>query len=697
MELINLLKEMTLDEKIGQLFQSCISDETIDDVCAMIEKGEIGSCILTDTDIAGTSDDSVKEGIVQKIRKAGQKSRLKIPVILGRDIIHGSRTTFPIPLAQAASFDTELANEGAYRMASEASKEGVEWTFAPMLDIAHDPRWGRVIEGFGEDPYLASRMSSAYVKGIQKSGMAACAKHYIGYGACEGGVDYAKSEITDYTLRNIYLPPFRAAVEAGVATVMNSFGNIGGTPSVANSYIFRDILKGELNFGGFVISDWGSIKWQIDAGTALNEAECAEKSLKAGIDMEMATTCYKDNLKQLVSEGKIDISLIDEAVLRILKIKEKFCGNAVMDYSGVCSKDDRDFAEKAALNSSILLKNDNNVLPLKDEVFVLSGPFAKEKRGLLGSWCAGPNTDNIPTLFDELNVIYGKNMIFDNNIYHTKNRFYDAETVVLALGDDYSDTGERSSMADPQLDSAQLELAKRAKKLGKKVVAVVFGGRPLILSELEMYADAILYCWHSGIMAARAAAKIISGAFNPCAKTPITFLRSIGQVPMYYNCMPIPIRRKPDEFAYYTEPEFSAYNDELSTPLYPFGYGLSYTKFCISDIYCEQTKISQDKLNGGAHFTVSVELSNVGDANGAEICQMYVCDCVSEKVRPIKELRGFEKIFLKSGEKGVVTFNIGKNELGYYPDKELVAESGEYVIFIGNSCMTENKITIEVI
>lgn len=695
MELTKLINKMTLDEKIGQMFQSCVAEDSIDELCRQIENGEIGSCILTDNDIAGTSDEQIDGKLVQKIRGASQRSRLKIPVILGRDVIHGSKIIFPIPLAQAASFDTELGEEGAYRMAREAAKEGVEWTFSPMLDIAHDPRWGRVIEGFGEDPYLVSQFAAAFVKGIQKAGMAACAKHFIGYSACEGGVDYANAEITDYTLRNTYLPPFRAAVNAGVATVMNSFGNIGGMPSVANEYIFRDILKDELGFDGFVISDWGSIEWQLYTGTAADKAECAENALKAGIDMEMVTQCYRESLKNLVKEGKVDIGLIDDAVLRILKIKEKYCGNAVIDYAGVCLKEDYDFAEKFALNCAVLLKNNNDVLPLENKKFILSGPFTHEIKGLFGSWHAG-SYDNCSTFYEELMKIYEDNVILDDSIHKIKAKMFDVDTVVLALGDDYSDTGERASMAHIEIDETQLILAKRAKQMGKKVIAVVFAGRPLVLSELEIYADSIIYMWHGGAMSARAAVKIISGEFNPCAKTPITFLRNTGQIPMYYNGLPLPIR-EPEEYGYYCEPRFSAYNDERSTPLYPFGFGLSYTNFEFSNMKCDKKQLSAEEMKNGKCFDISVEIENIGDMDGAEICQLYIRDVVSKIARPIKELKKFKKVFIKKNEKVYVNFKVGIDELGYYPQKELVLEKGEFYIYLGNSCLTDSKILIEVI
>lgn len=693
MELARLLDEMTLDEKIGQMFQSWVSEKNIDEICQKIENGEIGSCILADTDVAGTSDENINANVVQRIKNASKKSRLKIPVILGRDVIHGSRVIFPIPLAQAASFDPELGEEGAYRMAREAAKEGVNWTFSPMLDIAHDPRWGRVIEGFGEDPYLVSQFAAAFVKGIQKTGMVACAKHYIGYSACEGGVDYAKSEITDYTLRNTYLPPFRAAVDAGVATVMNSFGNIGGTPSVANEYLLRNILKGELGFDGFVISDWGSVEWQLHTGTAADKAECAENSLKAGIDMEMVTLCYKENLKKLIESGRADIEMIDDAVSRILKIKEKYCGNAELDYGQLCLKEDYDFAEKFALNCAVLLKN-NDVLPLKNKKFILSGPFAKEIKGLLGSWQAGCY-DNVPTLYDELVKIYGENVILDESIYKMKAKMFDVDTVILALGDDRENTGERASMSRIEIDEMQLVLAKRAKQMGKKVAAVIFAGRPLALGELEQYADSIIYMWHGGAMAARAAARIISGGFNPCAKTPITFLRSTGQIPMYYNSQPLPIRDR-DEYGYYSEPKFSAYNDERSTPLYPFGFGLSYTKFEFSEVKSDSEMLTIKELEDGKCFDISVEISNAGDMDGTEVCQLYIRDVVSKKARPIKELKKFKKVFIKAKEKVSVIFKVGINELGYYPEKDFVLEKGRFDIYVGDSCVTDNKITVEI-
>ena len=695
-----LLKSMTLDEKIGQLQLVSVTEGNLAEVIERIKNDRVGACIVADCATAGNVEDGgINKKMIEQVKKAAKESRLKIPLLIGRDIIHGAKTIFPIPLAQAATWDRELIREAAARMSREANSKGINWTYAPMLDLVRDPRWGRVIESCGEDPYLGGEFAKASVDGIQNdAGIVACAKHFIGYSAVEGGRDYNKGEITDYTLRNSYLPAFRAAVDEGVGTVMNSFSAIGGTPSVANEYLFRELLKKEMCFDGFVVSDWGSIEWQMYNRTADSKEECAYNSIKAGIDMEMVTECYTENLKKLVEDGKIPEQLIDEAVKRILTVKQRF--NLFDERQKIAEdSDNMEFAEKIAEHSMVLLKNNGGTLPLGDngENILIIGPMARDKRSLSGSWCAGGNFDESITFEEAFGSLYKKsNIAVVDDFYESGyGRAKHFDTIILALGEYAYLTGERSCMSEVEISRYQLKLAKEMKRLGKKIIAVIFAGRPLAISELADYCDAVLYAWHSGMMAALAAAKIIKGDFVPCGKAPITFVRSTGQIPFYYNAPYLPIRKE-KENAYYDKHSLSIYNDEHSVPMYPFGYGLSYTEFKYGTVKCSRNQISVKEINNGEKIKAEVTVENAGDYSAYEIIQMYVSAQKAKKQRPIKELRGFVKKYIEQGNKLTVIFEIGKKELGYYPEKELLVESGGYDIYIGGNCCTDNKAVIEV-
>ena len=692
------LEQMTLEEKIGQMCQVALTKENASEVYPLIREGKVGSCILTGSAMAGNVDEGFDSNIAQEAKKAARESRLGIPLLLGRDVIHGSRTIFPIPLALAASFDPDLGRECAGRMVREAAKEGVNWTFAPMLDIVRDPRWGRVIEGFGEDPYLAGAFGAAFVEGIQEQNVVACAKHFIGYGAAEGGRDYNKAELTDYTLRNTYLEPFRKAVQSGVATVMNNFGQIGGTPCVANPYLFRTLLKKELGFEGFVISDWGSIEWQLKDKTAKDKAECAKNALEAGIDMEMVTDCYRSHLKGLLEKGEVSAEWIDEAVGRILSIKEKF-GRTPVPEGGIYEREDLKLARKAALECMVLLKNRNRTLPVeKGKKVLVAGPFAREKRNLYGSWCGGGIFEKEPSFYEALKEELGEeNVCMDEGLYSLSAPVLgQADSVVLALGEAAGLTGERNSMANPVLDPMQVLLAKRAFALGKKVIAVIFAGRPLLLSDLEPYTEAILYAWHTGAGASRAACALLSGKEVPQGKCPMSFLRSTGQIPLYYNAQPLPVRVE-GENHYYGNGVVAAYDDEQATPLYPFGFGLHYTELVYRNLTLSRTDITLKELEAGEKVSLSVEITNVGKERAVEVCQLYVGDEVARKVRPVKELKGIFRVELNPGETKTVSFAIGYEQLGYYPQQSFTAEPGEFRLYAGSSCMTEEYTVLEVV
>ncbi len=696
-----LLKEMTLDEKIGQMQQLFVNEDNVDEVIEEIRAGRAGSCILALNEVAGNTDDfGTYKAVSGKVMEASKNdTRLKIPVIIGRDVIHGEKTIFPIPLAQAATWDMELIKEGARRMMAESYADGVNWTFAPMLDLIRDPRWGRVIESYGEDPYLGAKIGKASVEGAQSSGkIAACAKHFVGYGAAEGGRDYTKSEITDYTLRNMYLPAFKGAVDADVKTVMNSFSAIGGELSVASKYLFRDILRNEMGFDGFVISDWGSIEWQMLAKTCDTKEECAYNCINAGIDMEMVTTCYMDNLKELVEEGKISEELIDECVRNILKVKNDI---GLFDDTEplVPDNDNMEFAREFARNSMILMKNDNNLLPIKEEPksILIIGPMANEQRALSGSWCAGGYFGRTPTLYEAVKERFRNSVVeYVDNLYEGGyHRAMSFDLVIMALGEWHYVTGERAGMANIEIADDQIALARKMRKLAKKMVTVVFAGRPLAMEELYNCTDALVYGWHSGMMAAPAFVDVLTGDFVPCGKAPMTFVRSTGQIPLYYNAPYQPIREK-GKNTYYTTPTY-AYNDECATPLFPFGFGMSYTTFNYDNLSCNCKKLTQQELKDDKKFKIKIDVENAGDYSANEVSQLYISACKAKKQRPIRELKGFKKTYIPKGEKVTLEFELGREELGYYPEKKFVVESVKFNVFVGRDCYADNKLSIEVV
>lgn len=700
MNIEKLISEMTLEEKIGQMSQTFMEPGVSPDkICKMIENGEVGSVILAETSVAGNTGDGFETSVADFFKAAAKKSRLKIPVILGRDVIHGHKIIFPIPLAQAASWNMELIEISSELAAKEARMDGVEWTFAPMLDLSRDPRWGRIIEGYGEDPYPAARAGEASVKGFEKV-ILACGKHFVGYGAAEGGRDYSQSQISDYELYNMYLPAFRAAIEAGCSTVMNSFAAVNGVPCVANSELMRGVLKEDLGFEGYVISDWGSPKWLINHGLAENDAECAELSVKAGVDMEMATTTYRENLKHLVSEGKISTEMIDECVRRILKMKERFTEKT---FSTTNEDELFEAAERISDETMILLKNDNNALPLrKNEKIFLAGPYAEEKKNLCGSWSGGGAYEKTITLYEGIVRIAPESEIILAADQPTLERqlrcISKCDTVIVALGEPAGVTGERSSVADICVPEDQLAILRQCRKRAEKLITVIFGGRPLALTEVDEMSDAVLYAWHSGITSGKSAAKIIFGDVVPSGKTPVSFLHSSGQIPMYYNMPHLPIPAKDEGVpVYYGEPLFASYADELSVPLYPFGYGLSYTEFEYSDVAANCTEISAEKINNGDTVEVSVDVSNIGNVDAKEVVQLYIHANKSAVMRPVRELKGFKKLLIKQRECETVKFTLGLKEFGYYVDRKLIVEKGRYDVWVGGSCYADKHIVIEIL
>ena len=703
-----LLSKMTLSEKIGQLNQICFSDspQKMEVIKEMIRKGQVGSLILADSSTAG-NDESLAVNcklLDEYQRVAVEESPNKIPLIFGRDVIYGHRTIYPIPLAQSCSFNPELIEKCYSDIAEEASNDGINWTFTPMLDMCRDPRWGRIIECAGEDPFVAGKVANAVVKGCQgddlgKGKLVACAKHYIGYGASEAGRDYHHTEISDYSLYNYYLPAFKSAIDSGVGTVMSSFNDINGENVSSSKYYMSDILRDYLGFDGFVISDWGAVEVPIRQGTAENQKECAEMSLNAGVDMDMVDSAYINNLETLVDEGKVSVETIDTAVERILCVKlamglferpygEKF------DYDK--DKHLRDARELAA-ESMVLLKN-NGVLPLKKDAKIgLFGPFVNERRSLLGTWALDGDEKSTPTIYEAMrNAMQGGKLTAASNLRLYDNFSYiscGVDTVVLALGESHWTTGENHSISDISLYDSQIELINKMKALGKKVVGVFFCGRPMALEGVVENLDAVLYAWHSGSETANAVCDILFGDTVPSGKTPVTFPRRATHIPLYYN---ITASSHPVNGYYGDHPEDN-YTDSIATPLYPFGFGLSYTEFEYKNLSVDKENISLENLKQGEKFKVSIDVSNIGKFDGKEIVQLYIRDKFASIMRPLRELKGYKKVFIKQNETENVQFELGYQSLGFYLENgDYTAQKGEFEIYVGENCLTKNKLTVKV-
>lgn len=704
----SLIRKMTLDEKIGQLNQYTSDWEATGKITAegdketQIRQGKVGSML----NVIGVDK-------TRKLQELALQSRLRIPLIFGQDVIHGFRTTFPIPLAETASWDLALMEKSARIAATEAAAFGIHWTFAPMVDIARDPRWGRVMEGAGEDTYLGCLVAKARVKGFQGNGLGnvdavmACAKHFAAYGAAVGGRDYNSVDMSLRQLNEIYLPPFKAAVEANVATIMNSFNDINGIPATANKYIQRDILKKQWNFKGFVVSDWGSIGEMIAHGYVKNSYEAAMKAIIAGSDMDMESRCYRDNLKQLVQDGKVDISIIDEAVKRILVKKFelglfqdpfRFC-NLEREKQQTNNLENRKFAREIGEKSIVLLKNETltngkTLLPLSKQTkrIALIGPLIKATTANHGFWSIAFPDDSsriisqyqgIKNQIDKNStLVYSKGCNINDNdktgFEEAINSAKTADVVIMSLGEAPNMSGEAKSRSNLQLPGVQEELLKEIYKTGKPIILLINSGRPLIFNWAADNIPSILYTWWLGTEAGNSIADVIFGNYNPAGKLPISFPRAEGQIPIYYNHYSTGRPAKDENDKNYV----SAYIDLQNSPRYPFGYGLSYTNFNISNLSLSSNKLS---INGGK-LIATVNIKNTGNYDGEEVVQLYVHDLVGCVVRPVKELKGFQKIYLKKGESQTVSFTISADDLKFYNDQiQLINEPGDYDIFVGNS------------
>jgi beta-glucosidase len=706
----NLLSKMTLDEKIGQLNQyngdwGATGKITPDgDKETQIKQGKVGSML----NVMGVDK-------TRKLQELALQSRLRIPLLFGQDVIHGFRTTFPIPLGETASWDLPLIEKAAHVAATEAAAYGIHWTFAPMVDVARDPRWGRVMEGSGEDTYLGSKVAIARVKGFQGNGLGnidavmACAKHFAAYGAAVGGRDYNSVDMSLRQLNETYLPPFKAAVDAGAATLMNSFNDINGVPATGNRYILREKLKKEWGFKGFVVSDWGSIGEMIPHGFAKDGYDAALKAIIAGSDMDMESRCYRDHLKQLVADGQVPVALIDDAVKRILLKKYelglfddpyRFC-NEERQKAQESNAENRRFAREVGAKSIVLLKNDalkgQALLPLsaQNKTIALIGPFIKATVANHGFWSIAFPDDStrIVSQYDGIlrranggsSIVYAKGCNVNDD---DRSGFAEAieaakkaDVVVMSLGEAHDMSGEAKSRSSICIPGVQEELLKVVYATGKPVVLLVNAGRPLVFEWAADNIPAILYTWWLGTEAGNSIADVLFGDYNPSGKLPMSFPRTEGQIPIYYNHYNTGRPAKDDEDKLYV----SAYIDLANSPKFPFGYGLSYTRFEISNLHLSSDKMA---IRGGK-IVVNVDVKNAGGYDGEEVVQLYIRDLVGSVVRPVKELKGFKKIFLKKGETTSVSFELTPEDLKFYNnDVQLVNEAGDYNVFVGNSSQT---------
>lgn len=698
-----LLHKMTLEEKLGQMNQ--LSPWDFEDLAKRVRKGEVGSILNV-----------VNPEEVNKIQKiAVEESRLGIPLIVSRDVIHGYKTIFPIPLGQAATFNPEIVKEGARVAAIEASADGIRWTFAPMIDVARDPRWGRIAESCGEDPYLNAVMGTAMIKGYQgdslndPTAIAACAKHFVAYGAAEGGRDYNSTFIPERVLRNVYLPPFKAAADAGCATFMTSFNDNDGVPSTANSFVLKDVLRKEWKYDGMVVTDWASALEMVNHGFCTDGKDAAEKSVNAGVDMEMVSETFIQNLKQSIAENKVSIETIDNAVRNILRLKFRL---GLFDNPYVVTPQTVKYAEKhlqtaktAAEQSVILLKNENQTLPFTDKIKTLAviGPMADAPYEQMGTWVFDGEKEHTQTPLTAIKKMYGDKVkiLFEKGLDYSRdkntagiaravNAARQADAVVVFVGEESILSGEAHSLANLNLQGAQSQLIKELAATGKPVVTVVMAGRQLVIADEVKVSDAMLYSFHPGTMGGPAIADILFGKVNPSGKTPVTFPRMSGQVPIYYaqhktgrpaNPTEMLIDEIPVEAGQTSVGCRSFYLDAGNSPLFPFGYGLSYTTFEYSNL-----SLASDKLTAQDTLSISFTLKNTGKYDGTEVVQLYVQDKVGSVTRPVKELKRFQRVTLKAGESTQVSLNLPVSELAFWGyDMNYTVEPGDFTLWVGTN------------
>lgn len=735
-----LLAQMTLAEKLGQLQQldGHADGKYRPEHLELARKGLLGST-LNVRGVAQTNE-------LQKV--AVEQSRLKIPLIFGFDVIHGYRTIFPVPLGETASWDPAAVERAASVAALETRASGVHWTFAPMVDIARDARWGRIVEGSGEDPYLGSVMARARVRGFQGTDysaadkIVACAKHFVAYGAAEAGRDYNTTDMSERVLREVYLPPFKAAVEAGVGTLMTAFNDVNGIPATGNQFLLTDVLRGEWKFDGFVVSDYTAVMELMNHRLAANEAEAAQYGLNAGTDMEMVSRFYNQHSAELLREGKVSQKTIDEAVRRILRIKFRLglfdqpYADEARERAAILNAANVAAAREIAARSMVLLKNERGTLPLKKNVqsIAVIGPLADDPKAMLGSWAGDGKASDTVTLLAGIKekvpgakIVHAKGVALDvpgatgnfdakpvtdsnaggtnvtsaanieaarnattpvgpNSIQEAVSAARNADVTILAVGETAEMSGEAASRTSLDLPGRQLELIQAIHALGKPYVVVLMNGRPLTIGWLADNSPAILETWFAGTQAGPAIADVLFGDVNPGGKLPVTFPRTLGQVPIYYNHKST--GRPPTDQKY-----TSKYLDVPVTPLYPFGYGLSYTQFRIGP-----PELSAPSIRPDGQVTVSVEVENAGGLTGDEVVQLYIQDVASSVTRPVKELKGFQRVTLKAGEKRRVQFTLTPEHLGFL-DREMrfVVEPGDFKIMVGANSAELREARLQVV
>ena len=698
-----LLGRMTLEEKLGQLQQldGEAQGSYRPEHLQLAGQGRLGSVL----NVRGAHN------VNELQRAAVERSRLRIPLIFGFDVIHGYRTVFPIPLAEAASWDPAAVERAASIAAAEARAAGVQWTFAPMVDIARDARWGRIAEGAGEDPYLGSAMARARVRGFQGGDysrpdkVVACAKHWVAYGAAEAGRDYNTTDVSERTLRSVYFPPFRAAVDAGVGSVMSAFNDLNGIPSSANPFTLTAVLRKEWGFDGMVVSDYTSVVELVNHGVAADEADAARQALSAGVDMEMVSRSYATHVPRLLDQGRLSLAVVDEAVRRVLRIKMRAglfdapYADPEHERATLLKPEFRAAAREIAGRSMVLLRNEGGVLPLSPSIRRLAviGPLAADRADTMGNWTGDGHAEDTVTVLAGIRaaapsteVTYAKGVSLDLTVlahpmaYDATDRAGideafriagGAEAVVLVVGETGAMSGEASSRASLDLPGRQLELAQRVIGAGKPTAVVLMNGRPLTIPWLAEHAGAIVEAWFPGTEGGNAVADVLFGKVNPAGKLPVTFPRVVGQVPIHHDAKLT--GRPPDEKNKYT----SKYLDLPWTPLYPFGHGLSYTQFKLSNL-----RLSQARIRPDGEIVASADIENAGERAGDEVVQLYVRDVVASITRPVQELAGFQRVTLGPGETRTLRFTLTRAQLGFY-DREMrwVVEPGLFRVRLGTS------------
>jgi len=704
-----LLSEMTLAEKIGQMCQVAPEGKELTPALGeALRAGEIGSII--------NAPDRQFAAEAQRI--AREESRLGIPLLIGRDVIHGYRAIFPIPLGQAASWDPELVERAANAAAGEARSQGINWTFAPMVDICRDGRWGRIAETLGEDPLLAGQLAAAMVRGFQQEeegrlqGVVACAKHFAAYGLSEGGRDYNRVSVSGADLHNVYLPPFRAAIDAGCRTLMTTFSEVNGVPGTAHEYLLRDVLRRRWKFPGFVVSDWNSVLEMIAHGYSADAVQAAQQAVHAGVDMEMASITFRTNLAALVEKGAISQAAIDDAVRRILRVKLQLLplSESAASRNALMRPRSLEVARRLARESLVLLKNEGDVLPLKiDSIqrIAVVGALADDPKSQLGCWAPDGDAEDTVTPLEALRDALGESV----EVLHACGASADfstdasgladaqqvaaqADMVLAFVGEDALLSGEARSRANLDLPGVQRELLKAVAESGKPIVMVVLAGRPLTIGAECDLADAVLYAWHPGTMGGPAIADVLLGVASPSGKLPATFLKTVGQTPLYYGHSntgrPSPDDYRPlvqtDEKDLPEEMQYrSHYLDSDPLPLFPFGFGLSYTTFGYDGLELSTAVVKPRQTLG-----VRVRLTNMGQRAGTEVVQLYVRDVVARLVRPVRELKAFRRVHLRAGESKVVEFALDADDLAYFDAKgERVLKPGRFALWVGGDSTAE--------